>query len=205
MSIVRFVCGLVLALIIGSAIAETAPVNNNHKVATFAGGCFWCMEEVYDELSGVISATSGYIGGHVKNPTYRQVSSGSTGHTEAVEVIYDPAKISYQKLLDLFWVNIDPLTANAQFCDHGTQYRAGIFYHDKKQQKMASASLEKVKKRFKKPVVTEITQSTTFYKAEKYHQNYYQTNPVRYKYYKWRCGRDARLKKLWGKDAPKSH
>ena len=149
----------------------------------------------------VISTTSGYIGGTVKNPTYEQVSSGRTGHTEAVQVVYDPTKVTYEKLLQVFWVNIDPTVKNAQFCDHGTQYRSGIFYHDEDQRKLAQASkaaLDKSKP-FKEPIVTEITQASEFYAAEDYHQNYYQVNPVRYKLYRNGCGRDARLKELWGK------
>ena len=169
--------------------------------ATFAGGCFWCMEAPYDKLPGVISTTSGYIGGTVKNPTYEQVSSGRTGHTEAVQVEYDPGKVSYEKLLQVFWMNIDPTVKNAQFCDHGSQYRSGIFYHDETQRKLAEASktaLDKSKP-FKEPIVTEITKASMFYAAEDYHQDYYKTNPVRYKIYRNGCGRDARLKDLWGK------
>lgn len=198
--------GLLMTSIISVSVAESQnPDNASYRAATFAGGCFWCMEGPFDKLDGVISTTSGYTGGHVKNPTYRQVSSGSTGHTEVVQVIYDPKKIRYEALLDVFWVNIDPLTPNAQFCDHGSHYRAGIFYHDEAQKKAAHASLGVIMKRFEDPVVTEITQLKIFYAAEKYHQNYYQINPLRYKVYRWRCGRDARLKELWGKDALKAH
>jgi peptide-methionine (S)-S-oxide reductase len=195
--------GLLLSL--AFSLNAGAATEGNHKTAIFAGGCFWCMEGPYDALDGVISTTSGYISGHVKNPTYQQVSSGSTGHTEALQVVYDPSKVSYKELLDVFWVNIDPLTADAQFCDHGTQYRSGIFYANEAEKAAAKASLDNVQKKFEKPVVTEITMASTFYPAEKYHQNYYQTNPVRYKYYRWRCGRDARLKELWGDAAPKQH
>ncbi len=182
-----------------SALAQSPAIKT--AKATFAGGCFWCMEAPYDKLPGVISTTSGYIGGTVKNPTYEQVSSGRTGHTEAVQVVYDPTKVTYEKLLQVFWVNIDPTVKNAQFCDHGTQYRSGIFYHDEDQRKLAQASkaaLDKSKP-FKEPIVTEITQASEFYAAEDYHQNYYQVNPVRYKLYRNGCGRDARLKELWGK------
>ncbi len=169
--------------------------------ATFAGGCFWCMEPPYDKLPGVISTISGYMGGHVKNPTYEQVSTGRTGHTEVVLVEYDPSKVSYEKLLQVFWINIDPTVKNAQFCDHGSQYRSGVFYHDDEQRKLAEASktaLDKSKP-FKAAIVTEITKAGEFYRAEEYHQNYYQNNPVRYKLYRNGCGRDARLKELWGK------
>lgn len=169
--------------------------------AIFAGGCFWCMEPPYDKLPGVISTTSGYIGGTTKNPTYEQIGTGRTGHTEAVLVEYDPAKVTYEKLLEVFWVNIDPTVKNAQFCDHGTQYRSGIFYLDEAQRKAAEASratLDKTKP-FKQPIVTEITKASEFYRAEEYHQDYYLKNPVRYKLYRNGCGRDARLKELWGK------
>ena len=169
--------------------------------ALFAGGCFWCMEPPYDKLPGVISTTSGYIGGTTKNPTYEQVSTGRTGHTEAVLVEYDPTKVTYEKLLDVFWMNIDPTVKNAQFCDHGSQYRSGIFYLDDAQRNAAQASkaaLDKTKP-FKQPIVTEITKAIEFYPAEEYHQDYYLKNPVRYKIYRNGCGRDARLKELWGK------
>jgi peptide-methionine (S)-S-oxide reductase len=168
--------------------------------ATFAGGCFWCMEEAFDAVPGVIATTSGYMGGKVKNPTYEQVSSGSTGHAEVVQVEYDPAKVTYARLLDVFWHNIDPTQRNAQFCDYGSQYRSGIFYHDDQQKRLAEASraaLEKSKP-FKGEIVTEITKASQFYPAEGYHQDYYLNSPTRYKYYKNGCGRPARLKQLWG-------
>ena len=169
--------------------------------ATFAGGCFWCMEPPYDKLDGVISTTSGYTGGRKKNPTYEEVSGGTTGHAEAVQVTYDPTKVSYQKLLEVFWKNIDPFTPNAQFCDHGSQYRSAIFYHDEEQKRAAEASKQKLEKsgRFTQPIVTEIVPAGEFYPAEDYHQDYYQNNPVRYKYYRYRCGRDEALEKIWGK------
>ena len=175
------------------------------EVATFAGGCFWCMEPPYDEIPGVISTTSGYIGGQKKNPTYEEVSSGRTGHTEAVQIVYDPKKVSYQKLLDVFWPNIDPTTPNAQFCDHGSQYRSGIFYHNEEQMRLATASRDQIErtKRFREPIVTEVTKASTFYPAEEYHQDYYKKNPLRYKFYRANCGRDARLEQLWGKPAKK--
>ncbi|MEN9805775.1 MAG: hypothetical protein RL756_283 [Pseudomonadota bacterium] len=175
--------------------------------AIFAGGCFWCMEPPFDALPGVISTTSGYIGGRVRHPTYEQVSAGGTGHTEAVEVIYDPATVSYATLLDVFWRNIDPYTRDRQFCDGGSQYRAGIFFLDESQRIAAEASrtaLEKSKP-FTDPVVTEVTAAGRFWKAEGYHQDYYLKNPVRYRYYRWNCGRDQRLQQIWGDAAPKAH
>ena len=180
--------------------AKPAAVKPGHAKAVFAGGCFWCMEPPYDKLDGVVSTTSGYIGGQKKNPTYEEVSSGRTGHTEAVEVVYDPQKVSYQKLLDVFWRNIDPTVKDQQFCDVGTQYRSGIFYRDDEQRRLAEASkaaLEKSKP-FKGAIATEITRATEFYPAEDYHQDYYLKNPVRYKFYVNGCGRYARLKQLWG-------
>jgi peptide-methionine (S)-S-oxide reductase len=171
--------------------------------AVFAGGCFWCMEPPFDKLDGVVSTTSGYIGGRTANPTYEQVSAGTTGHTEAVKIAYDPAKVSYAKLLDVFWRNIDPVTPNAQFCDHGSQYRSGIFYADAEQKRLAEESKQKLEtsKRFNRPIVTEIKMATAFYPAEGYHQDYYLKNPVKYKFYRWNCGRDARLQELWGSEA----
>ena len=187
------------ALAFAQATTPSSPAKT--AKATFAGGCFWCMEAPFDKLPGVTSTTSGYMGGTVKNPTYEQVSSGRTGHTEVVQVEYDPSKVSYEKLLEVFWSNIDPTVKNAQFCDHGTQYRSGVFYHDEAQRKLAVTSktaLDKTKP-FKEPIVTEITQAGDFYRAEDYHQDYYKVNPVRYKVYRNGCGRDARLKELWGK------
>ena len=168
--------------------------------ATFAGGCFWCMEPPFDELDGVVSTTSGYTGGHLDNPSYEQVSAGGTGHTEAVEVIYDPAKVSYEKLLEVFWVNIDPTDAKGQFCDRGSQYRSGIFYNSEEQRQLAEASKKKIDAsgRLPKTVVTEVTEATTFYRAEEYHQDYYQRHKFRYKLYRRGCGRDRVLEKLWG-------
>jgi peptide-methionine (S)-S-oxide reductase len=169
--------------------------------ATFAGGCFWCMEPPYDELDGVISTISGYMGGTTENPTYEEVSAGRTGHAEVVQVTYDPKKITYPKLLEIFWRNIDPLTPNRQFCDVGSQYRSAIFYHDKDQKRFAEESKKALTKRFKEPIVTEILQASTFYPAEDYHQDYYKKNPIRFKIYKYNCGRDQRLAELWGRGA----
>lgn len=190
---------IALCFLILSGIAHAAaPSRGSTATATFAGGCFWCMEPPYDELEGVISTISGYIGGTKKNPTYEEVVGGTTGHAEAVQVTYEPAKISYEKLLEVFWRNIDPLTPNAQFCDHGSQYRSAVFYHDEAQKKLAEASKKRVQSRFKQPVVTEIVRATVFYPAEDYHQDYYKKNPVRYKLYRYGCGRDQRLQELWG-------
>jgi peptide-methionine (S)-S-oxide reductase len=169
--------------------------------ATFAGGCFWCMEPPFDALDGVVSTTSGYTGGHTANPTYEQVSAGKTGHAEAVEIVYDPRKVTYARLLEVFWRNIDPLTANAQFCDTGNQYRAGIFVHDATQRKLAEASKDAAAQRLQKPIVTEITAASQFWPAEEYHQDYYKKNPIRYKFYRSSCGRDRRLEAIWGPDS----
>jgi peptide-methionine (S)-S-oxide reductase len=169
--------------------------------ATFAGGCFWCMESPFDKLEGVVSVTVGYSGGGKANPTYEQVSAGSTGHAEAVQLKYEPAKIGYAKLLDVFWHNVDPVTPTAQFCDHGHQYRSAIFYHDEEQKRLAEASKAELGKsgRFKQPIVTEIVPASTFWPAEDYHQHYYMKNPLRYKFYRTACGRDRRLEELWGR------
>jgi peptide-methionine (S)-S-oxide reductase len=166
--------------------------------ATFAGGCFWCMEPPFDSLDGVVSTTSGYTGGRTDNPTYEDVSRGSTGHTEAVEIVYDPRRVTYAQLLEVFWRNIDPLTADRQFCDVGSQYRAGIFVHDESQRRLAEESKRAVAERLKKPVVTEIVAASRFWPAEEYHQDYYKKNPLRYKFYRTGCGRDQRLRAIWG-------
>lgn len=170
------------------------------ETAIFAGGCFWCTESDFDKVKGVLATTSGYIGGHKNNPTYKQVSAGNTGHAEAVKLEYDPKQVSYTELLAVFWRNIDPTTPNAQFCDHGSQYRSAIFYMNDEQKKLAqeSRSALEMSKPFKEPIVTEITQASQFYPAESYHQNYHDRNPLRYKYYRYGCGRDARLEQLWG-------
>lgn len=169
-------------------------------IATFAGGCFWCTEADFDKVTGIISTTSGYIGGKVANPTYKQVSSGKTGHIEAVQVRFDPSKTDFAKLLAAFWPTIDPLTPNRQFCDSGPQYRSAIFYHDGEQKRRAEASKAEIEasRRFAQPVVTEILPATEFYPAEEYHQDYYLKNPVRYKFYRSNCGRDTRLAEVWG-------
>ncbi len=181
-----------------SATAQQIEVPKN-AVATFAGGCFWCVEADFDKVAGVISTTSGYTGGRTANPSYEEVSRGGTGHTEAVEIVFEPAKVDFVKLLDVFWHNIDPLAKNRQFCDHGDQYRSAIFYHDDKQRSLAEASKAAVQARFKQPIQTEIAAAGPFYKAEEYHQDYYVKNPIRYKIYRFNCGRDARLEELWGR------
>ena len=182
-----------------SASQSTGPTET--AKATFAGGCFWCMEPPFDKLDGVISTISGYAGGKKKNPTYEEVSAGNTGHAEVVQVTYDPKKITYEKLLEVFWRNVDPLTPNRQFCDVGSQYRTAIFYHDETQKRLAEESKKALSKRFKEPIVTEIVAASEFYPAEDYHQDYYTKNPLRYKYYRYNCGRDQRLEALWGPPA----
>jgi peptide-methionine (S)-S-oxide reductase len=168
--------------------------------ATFAGGCFWCMEPPFDKLDGVVSTTSGYTGGRTPNPTYQQVSAGGTGHAEAVEVLYDPKKVSYEKLLEVFWRNVDPTAGDHQFCDYGNQYRSEIFFHNDEQKRLAEASMAALEasKTFKDPIVTRIAPAATFYPAEEYHQDFYKKNPIRYKFYRYNCGRDKRLRELWG-------
>ncbi|MCC7326217.1 MAG: peptide-methionine (S)-S-oxide reductase MsrA [Burkholderiales bacterium] len=195
--------GAVLFVAIARAQAPKAVIEGA-AVATFAGGCFWCMEPPYDKLPGVISTTSGYMGGTVKNPTYEQVSSGHTGHAEVVQVVYDPQKVSYDKLLEVFWHNVDPTVRDRQFCDRGNQYRTTIFVHTDEQHKIAEKSKEllAMTKPFKDPIVTPIVAATEFWPAEDYHQDYYEKNPLRYHYYRTGCGRDSRLKALWG-SAPK--
>jgi peptide-methionine (S)-S-oxide reductase len=157
------------------------------------------MEPPFERLPGVFSVTSGYTGGNREQPTYEEVSSGFTGHAESVEVLYDPRKVSYQTLLDVYWHNVDPLTPNAQFCDHGEQYRTAIFTHGAEQQRRALASKAAVEARLKQPVVTQIVPASTFWPAEEYHQDYYKKNPVRYKFYRYNCGRDERLAEVWGR------
>lgn len=193
----------IFTVLLLAALAVPGPTSAALAKATLAGGCFWCMEPPYDKLDGVVSTTSGYIGGHTKNPTYEAVSAGGTGHAEAVEIAYDPAKISYAKLLDVFWRNIDPTARNRQFCDVGDQYRSAIFYHDAEQKRLAEASKAALaqSKPFPQPIVTDIVPAGVFTPAETYHQDYYLKNPLRYKFYRYRCGRDQRLEALWGQAA----
>ncbi len=199
----------VLALTIGTAMMAAAQDGEDNAertpsaelaTATFAGGCFWCMEPPYDKLEGVTETTSGYIGGDVASPSYEQVSAGGTGHAEAVQVSYDPSKVSYQTLLDVFWQNVDPTDAGGQFCDRGNQYRTAIFYHDNEQRRLAEATKAELEQgvQIEAPIVTEIVPAGPFYAAEDYHQDYYRKNKLSYTFYRWSCGRDERLKALWG-------
>ena len=187
---------LVLPLSTGNA------ANTKYELATFAGGCFWCMVHPFDKLPGVKEVLSGYTGGHTVNPTYEENSSGTTGHAESIQITYDPTKITYADLLEVFWRQIDPTDAGGQFVDRGNQYRSAIFYHNDEQKRLAEESRDRLAKsgRFTKPIVTEIVKAGPFYKAEEYHQYYYKKNPVRYKYYRYRSGRDQFLDKVWGKD-----
>ncbi len=171
--------------------------------ATFAGGCFWCMEPPYDRLDGVVETISGFSGGHVSNPTYRQVVNGGTGHLEVVQVVYDPTVVSYEELLYVFWRNIDPFQSDGQFCDRGPMYRSAIFVHDEAQRRAAEVSLDEISVLglSDQPIDTRILDFQAFYPAEEYHQGYYLKNPVRYRYYRWNCGRDRRLEQIWGDEA----
>jgi peptide-methionine (S)-S-oxide reductase len=186
-----------------AGLAGTTPIiisaaDEHLAIATFAGGCFWCMEPPFDKLPGVRSTTSGYTGGHVPNPSYEAVSSGTTGHIEAVQVVYDPGQVSYAQLLDVFWRNVDPVSGDGQFCDRGPTYASAIFYHDEEQRRLAEDSKRQLTGRFPQPIVTTIRPAVAFYPAEAYHQDYYKKNPIRYKFYRTTCGRDTRLTALWG-------
>ncbi len=182
------------------AAKPSAATSGKTESAIFAGGCFWCMEPPFDKLAGVISTTSGYTGGKVPDPGYERVSAGGTGHAEAVKVVFDPSKVTYKKLLDVFWHNVDPFAIDQQFCDHGDQYRTAIFTDDPEQMRLAEESKSELEAsaRFDKPFATQIVAASTFYPAEDYHQDYYTKNPVRYKFYRYNCGRDARLEQIWG-------
>jgi len=199
---VLLITGLPAAVCAAGNDANTSPRAPRLEKATFAGGCFWCMEEALDKVDGVVSTTSGYAGGQKPNPTYEEVSAGGTGHAESVQVLFDPSKISYEKLLNVFWHNIDPTTPDRQFCDKGRQYRSAIFYHNENQKRLAEESKKLVEqsKAFKEAIVTEIVPASEFYPAEEYHQDFYQKNPLRYKFYKYSCGRAQRLQELWGKE-----
>ncbi|WP_445361206.1 peptide-methionine (S)-S-oxide reductase MsrA [Microbulbifer sp. EKSA005] len=190
---------IIALLFLSLASISLAQDSSNIRTAIFAGGCFWCMEPPFDKVDGVLETTSGYSGGHVKNPTYEQVSSGGTGHAEVVQVKYDANKVSYSDLLNIFWHNVDPFDSGGQFCDRGDQYRAEIFYDNQEEKVLAEESKKKVEAELGKKVVTQIKPAATFYPAEAYHQDYYQRNPLRYKYYRYRCGRDKRLEEVWGK------
>ncbi len=195
--------GLLLALALftfapaARAAPEGAPPPGD-AVAVFAGGCFWCMEAPFDAVDGVVSTTSGYTGGHVPDPTYEQVSSGETGHFESVRIVYDPKRVSYVKLLDVFWHNVDPFDDGGQFCDRGGQYRSVIFVSDAAERKAAEESKRRLAEKFGKPIATEIRDAGPFYAAEDYHQDYYRKNPLRYQFYRHGCGRDHRLEAVWG-------
>jgi peptide-methionine (S)-S-oxide reductase len=180
-----------------------APAPQATDTAWFAGGCFWCMEPPFDKLDGVLSTTSGFMGGTVANPTYQQVTAGGTGHVEVVQVVFEPARVSYERLLEVFWVNVDPLDDGGQFCDRGSIYRAAIFARGDAQVEAAQASVLALRQsgRFSDPIVTELRPAGPFYAAEEYHQDYYRKNPVRYRVYRTSCGRDSRLRQLWGADA----
>ena len=207
--------GLVVALFIGGAAliaqaadlgnASTAALPKGEEVATFAGGCFWCVESDFDKVPGVVRTISGYTGGLLKDPTYKRVSAGGTGHREAVQIFYDSKKVSYEKLLDIFWRSVDPTDAGGQFCDRGRSYETAIFANSPAQRRLAEASKQKLNKSgvLKKPIVTTIETAGAFYPAEDYHQDYYKKNPLRYKIYRYACGRDARVGKVWGKHTKK--
>jgi peptide-methionine (S)-S-oxide reductase len=196
----RLLGALCLGLLFSAVLAAAQAPAPGRATAIFAGGCFWCEETAFEGLPGVVSVISGYTGGQKKNPTYDEVSSGSTGHAESVQVVFDPAKISYAKLLEVFWHNVDPLDGGGQFCDRGTQYRSAIFYADEAQRREAEASKAQLEKdpRFRGTIATQLVPASTFYPAEEYHQDFYKKNPMRYHEYRQGCGRDARLKQLWG-------
>lgn len=206
------VCGAALLLLLAAGAIvgaqqpafDTTSVDPNHEVAVFAGGCFWCMEHPYDRMDGVIDTISGYTGGHIENPTYHQVTFSDTGHYEAVLVVYDPGRVTYDELLTTFWFNIDPTDNRGQFCDRGPSYRTAIFYQDDAQERSATDSRDELEasNRLRRRIVTELLPAATFWVAEDYHQDYYLTNPLRYRTYRTGCGRDARLRQLWGADAP---
>lgn len=200
-SVIVAAAALGLSSTAGSAQTVAAPPPADSQIATFASGCFWCTESDFDKVVGVTKTISGYMGGQTKNPTYKQVSTGSTGHAEVLQVTYDPKVVTYQQLLDHFWKNVDPLDKNGQFCDRGSQYRPGIFYHSDEQRRLAENSKKALEasKQFDKPIVVEITKASEFTPAEDYHQDYYKKEPVRYGIYRYGCGRDARLEALWGK------
>ncbi len=184
-----------------SHAAETTTATDSASTAVFAGGCFWCMEPPFDHQAGVIDTTSGYIGGELENPSYEEVSRGGTGHAEAVQVTYDADEISYAQLLEIFWRNIDPFAKDRQFCDSGSQYRSAIFYANDRQRKLAEASKAEMQERFDRDIATQVMPAGAFWDAEDYHQNYYEKNPLRYKFYRFSCGRDDRLEEVWGNEA----
>ncbi|MEX0617953.1 MAG: peptide-methionine (S)-S-oxide reductase MsrA [Pseudohongiellaceae bacterium] len=204
MRYLKLILAAMTGLVVGAATAQRAGnevvAPEPPAVATFAGGCFWCMEPPYDKLDGVLSTTSGYMGGHMENPTYEQVTTGTTGHYEVVQVEYDPEVVSYHTLLDVFWQNVDPVDAGGQFCDRGPQYRSAIFVHNASQESLAQTSKQQLAESrvLSGEIATEILPAGEFYPAEEYHQNYYQEHPIQYRFYRWRCGRDDRLEQVWG-------
>lgn len=195
--IIQRTCYVFLTVFLSTILSASSTAEQ--QKATFAGGCFWCSESDFEKLEGVLSVTSGYTGGELENPSYKQVSSGNTGHTEGIEIVFDSREVSYAELLEYFWTTIDPTDGGGQFCDRGQQYRSEIFYHSQAQREAAEESLKALEESaiLAAPVATKITAASTFYPAEDYHQDYYLKNPVRYKYYRWGCGRDKRLKELW--------
>ena len=196
-------CALPLLLALTGLPASAAAADDERATAVFAGGCFWCVEQAFDLVDGVVATTSGYTGGHVEDPSYEEVGTGETGHYQAVQVEYDPARVSYEELLYAFWRNVDPLDGGGQFCDRGDQYRAAIFVDSAEEQRAAETSKEELAEsgRFDEPIATEIQERTAFYPAEDYHQNYYQENPLRYRFYVTTCGRYGRLDEVWGDEA----
>ena len=194
MSTLRSLAAALLVIYLGIGAAPAPQL----ATATFAGGCFWCMQPPFEKLHGVVSVKAGYTGGSTKNPSYEEVSGGGTGHRESVEIVYDPRLISYGQLLDVFWHNIDPTDDSGQFCDHGSRYRSAIFFHDAQQKALAEQSKAVVEKQLHKHVVTDLIPASAFYSAEEYHQDYYRKNPVRYRFYRFNCGRDQRLTEVWG-------
>ncbi|ESR26707.1 peptide-methionine (S)-S-oxide reductase MsrA [Lutibaculum baratangense] len=189
---------LLAAGVVAAGLGGGTAVAQETRTAIFAGGCFWCTESDFDHVEGVVATTSGYIGGEVDNPTYRQVSSGGTGHYEAVKIEYDPSRVSYESLVEAYWPTVDPLDAGGQFCDRGDQYRTAIFVADEAERQAAEASKAKAEQRLGREVVTPVLDAATFYPAEDYHQDYYLKNPLQYKFYRLSCGRDARLDEVWG-------
>ncbi len=200
----RLLIVTLLSLALGNAFADPlGPPPEGKAMATFAGGCFWCVEEAFDKVEGVERTISGYTGGHVADPSYYEVSGSDTGHAEAVRIVYDPSKVTYRELLDVFWHNIDPTQENRQFCDRGPEYRSAIFYHSDEQRRLAERTRDEIADSgvLPGPIVTEIEQAGPFYKAEEKHQNYYKKNPDSYRFYKTACGREARLRQIWGEQA----
>jgi len=197
------IVSMIAILILGGVVM--AGTDGDLEYATFAGGCFWCMEPPYDKLDGVVSTVSGYMGGTEENPTYQEVSAGRTGHAESIKITYDPSRVSYRRLLEVFWMQINPTTPDRQFVDVGSQYRSAIFYQNEEQRRLAEETKKEMEEsgRFGGPIVTGIVPAGTFWPAEDYHQDYYMKNPIRYKFYRFGSGRDQYLKKIWGKDSGK--